>query len=156
MAGEDDVRALVGRDTLEQRDAFLRHLDAAGRIGPWVEIEQLVEEDIFRAEPGHVAPHVEGDGFDLGLALFGIGVAQIFQCQPMAAGQRTDAAGDTTGEVERAVRRQQAQHRHDADGKFRHKPVSDPAKAQGGAELQLTPPVAGRTGGQGEKSLSRR
>ena len=81
-----DVRAILARDLREQRNAV--DFDTARLFRVDVEVEQAVEEDIFRRQPGHVAPHVARDCLDLFLGLFRIGFAQIVDRDAMAADQR--------------------------------------------------------------------
>jgi hypothetical protein len=62
MAGEDDMRPLLGGDAQEIGLAI--HFDALAMFGFGVEVENLVKEEVFTGEPGHVAPHIGGDLLD--------------------------------------------------------------------------------------------
>ena len=125
------MRLPLAGDLDEMVDAA--DFDPARLGGIRVEIEKSVQEDVFGRQAGHVAPHVGRDGLDFGIALFRIGEAQIVDRHPMPSDPWTNTAGDTVGEVERAVRRQKAQQADHRHGKPRHQPV---------LHLAQPPPVA--------------
>ncbi len=107
MAGEENVRdAFFLTQSLEYLHAL--YLDATGRIGFGIEIEQLVEKNILDGKPGHVAPHVERYGLDLGITLFRISLTQIVDRQPVPPHFRAENARDFLGQIKRFFRWQAA------------------------------------------------
>ena len=60
-------------------------------VSPRVVVEQVVEENVLRGQPRHVVPHVERDGLDLVIALFGVGDAKIVDRRAMASEPGADA-----------------------------------------------------------------
>ncbi len=91
MGGEEDVRLLLVAQPFENRDAFHFDQPRLGRIG--IEIEDRVEEDIFREEARHRIPHFAGDVFDFRVAFLGIGLTQIIGRHLVARRQRPDQTG---------------------------------------------------------------
>ena len=73
MRGEDDEGAGVFEEVEEDRDPL--DLDAALAVALRIEVEDLVEEDVFGRKPGHADPHLEGDLLALLVALLREGVA---------------------------------------------------------------------------------
>lgn len=135
MPREDDMRFLLAGDLDEMIDAA--NLDAARLRRFRVVIEERIEKDVFRGEASHVAPHVGSDGLDLAVALFRICLAQIGDGDVVAPNPRPNAAGDTVGEIERAVDRQQAQHPNHRHRGARQQPIVELAQPPAMAERQV-------------------
>ena len=108
MGGKDDERSRIVAQLEEDRDA--RNFDAARLRVFRIEIEELVEKDVFGSQPADTAPAFERDRLDLRLALFGKGIAQIGQGQLVPALQlRPEPASEPIGEFDRAIGRKQLQ-----------------------------------------------
>ncbi len=143
VAGKDDERTRVVAQVQEDRNARDFHPARLGLVR--VEIEQPVEEDIFRREPPHVAPAGERDRLDLRLALFREGVAQIGQHQLVATrcGARCSAR-QAVGEIDRRIRRKQLQEIQERESDLRHQPLAKVDQRQhepGNDELHAAQPT---------------
>ena len=69
MCGEDDERLFGVAKPDEVFDAVDFYSSSFG--GCRIVIEKLVEKDIFRGKPGHVAPHFDGDLMPFGFGFSG-------------------------------------------------------------------------------------
>ena len=124
MRGEEDMRLVLRREAHEQ--LFADDLDASRRPVVGVEVEELVEEHVFRREPGHVVPHFERDRLDLLLGLFRIGLAEIVERGAMAAEPGADRLRRGGREIQRLVGRQLPEQPEGAQGKAGDQPVIGP------------------------------
>src|SRR5262249_8700784 len=75
--------------------------------------------------PPHIAPACQGNLLNLGLPLFGKGIAQIGQHQLMTAHARAEAAGEPVGEIDAAVRREQLQEIQKAKDDLCNQPLAE-------------------------------
>ncbi len=91
MSGEEDMRLLLVAEAFENRNAF--HFDQARRCGVGVEVENGVEEDIFREKARHRIPHFAGDFLDFRVAFLRISLTQIIGGNLVARRQRPDQTG---------------------------------------------------------------
>ena len=122
MRGEDDEWTRVLEEIEEDGDSL--DLDAVLAVALRVEVEDLVEEDVFGREPGHADPHFEGDRLALLVALAREGIPQIRKRELVAGRQRPDAAGERVDHLDRPVEGETGEDAEEGEEHLRYDPVA--------------------------------